>query len=45
LSFERLDVDRKILSILKVLQSFREPAGGSVIAKGLKDHGVALSES
>lgn len=44
MSFERRDVDRKILSILKVLQSLQEPAGGRVIAQRLKDHGVALSE-
>jgi repressor of nif and glnA expression len=44
MTFERLDVDRKILSILKVLQSFKEPTGGSIIARHLKDHGIELSE-
>jgi repressor of nif and glnA expression len=43
-SFERRDVDRKILSILKVLQDFQEPTGGRLIAQKLKGHGVALSE-
>ncbi len=44
LSFERRDVDRKILSILKVLQSEQEPLGGRLIAQKLKAHGVNLSE-
>jgi HTH-type transcriptional regulator, global nitrogen regulator NrpRI len=44
LSFERRDVDRKILSILKVLQKQQDPIGGRLIAQQLKDHGVALSE-
>ncbi|OGO40356.1 MAG: hypothetical protein A2147_00900 [Chloroflexi bacterium RBG_16_57_8] len=44
MSFERRDVDRKILSILKVLESFQEPAGGGTIAQRLKDHGVTLTE-
>ncbi len=44
MSFERRDVDRKILSILKVLQKHQEPLGGGLIAQQLKDHGVALSE-
>ncbi len=44
MSFERRDVDRKILSIMKVLQNFNEPTGGRVIAQKLKDYGVELSE-
>lgn len=44
MSFERRDVDRKILSILKVLQGIDKPAGGRVIAQKLKEHGVVLSE-
>ncbi len=44
MSFERRDVDRKILSILKVLQKHQEPMGGGLIAQQLKGHGVALSE-
>jgi repressor of nif and glnA expression len=37
-------VERKILSILKVLSSLQKPTGSVVIAKHLKDHGVDLSE-
>jgi HTH-type transcriptional regulator, global nitrogen regulator NrpRI len=45
MSFEtQKDVERKILSILKVLSSCQGPAGARVIAKQLKDHGVELSE-
>ena len=44
MSFERRDVDRKILSILKVLQKHQDPVGGRLIAQQLKEHGVALSE-
>jgi hypothetical protein len=43
-SFERRDVDRKILSILKVLQKQKGPIGGRLIGQQLKDLGVALSE-
>ena len=38
------NVERKILSILKVLSGLQKPAGSVVIAKNLKDHGVDLSE-
>lgn len=44
MSFEAHDVERKILSILKVLQSLNKPAGGRIIAQRLKDYGVVLSE-
>jgi repressor of nif and glnA expression len=44
MSFEAHDVERKILSILKVLHSLNKPAGGRIIAQHLKDHGVVLSE-
>jgi repressor of nif and glnA expression len=44
MSFETHDVERKILSILKVLHSLNKPAGGRIIAQRLKDHGVVLSE-
>jgi HTH-type transcriptional regulator, global nitrogen regulator NrpRI len=37
-------VERKMLSILKVLSSLQKPAGSVVIAKNLKDLGVDLSE-
>jgi len=38
------DVERKILSILKVLSYVQEPLGSRLIAKHLKDYGVELSE-
>jgi repressor of nif and glnA expression len=44
MSFEVHDVERKILSILKVLHRLNKPAGGRIIAQRLKDHGIALSE-
>jgi repressor of nif and glnA expression len=37
-------VERKMLSILKVLSGLQKPAGSVVIAKLLKEHGVDLSE-
>ena len=37
-------VERKILSILKVLSNLQEPAGSRIISKHLKEHGVELSE-
>lgn len=45
MSFEsQQDVERKILSILKVLDNSHKPAGSRIIAKHLKNHGVELSE-
>jgi len=44
MTFERRNVDRKILSILRVLQTSQQPMGGRLIALQLKDHGVVLSE-
>ncbi len=44
MSFETHDVERKILSILNVLQSLNKPAGGRIIAQRLQDYGVILSE-
>jgi HTH-type transcriptional regulator, global nitrogen regulator NrpRI len=45
MSFEtQKDVERKILSILKVLSNCEGPAGARIIAKQLRDHGVELSE-
>jgi HTH-type transcriptional regulator, global nitrogen regulator NrpRI len=38
------DVERKILSILKVLESLQKPAGSRVIAEHLKEHGIELTE-
>jgi len=44
MAFETRDVERKILSILKVLDGSPRPLGGRIIAARLKEHGVALSE-
>ena len=43
-SFETQEVERKALSILKVLSDSQEPLGARVIARCLKDHGVKLGE-
>jgi repressor of nif and glnA expression len=42
--FETQEVERKELSILKVLSDSREPVGARVIARHLKDLGVELGE-
>jgi repressor of nif and glnA expression len=42
--FETQEVERKELSILKVLSNSREPLGARVIARRLKDLGVELGE-
>jgi hypothetical protein len=44
MGFEAQDVERKVLSILKVLSDSQEPLGARVIARRLKDHGVELGE-
>lgn len=44
MSFETQDIERKIVSILKVLDSAQKPAGARVIAQRLEDHGIFLSE-
>ena len=44
MGFESQDVERKLLSILKILSSSQEPLGARVIAHRLKDHGVELGE-
>jgi repressor of nif and glnA expression len=44
MAFKTLNVEQKIISILKVLQSFQKPVGARVIAKKLQDHGINLSE-
>ncbi len=44
MSFETRDVERKTLSILRVLHSLQKPAGARIIAQHLKDQGVILSE-
>jgi repressor of nif and glnA expression len=41
---DRLEVERKIISILKVLRDSRESVGARVIARRLKGYGVELGE-
>ena len=41
---ETLDVERKIISILKVLKDSPEPVGSKLISDRLTDHGVYLGE-
>ncbi len=44
MSFEAHDVERKVLSILKVLSNSQKPAGSRRIAQLIKDQGITLSE-
>ncbi len=44
IGFETQEVERKTLSILKVLSDSQEPLGARIIAYRLKDHGVELGE-
>jgi len=44
IGFETQEVERKELSILRILNDSREPLGARVIARRLKDHGVELGE-
>jgi len=44
MGFETQDVERKVISILKVLNDCQEPLGGKVVARRLKDYGVELGE-
>ena len=44
MGFEAQDVERKVLSILKVLSDSQEPLGARIIARRLKDHGIELGE-
>ena len=44
IGIETQEVERKVLSILRVLSESQEPLGARVIARRLKDHGVDLSE-
>ena len=38
------DIEKKLLSILKVLVDSSEPLGGRIIAHRLQDYGVAMCE-
>ncbi len=42
--FEKQDVERKLIAILKVLDDSKEPLGGKVISQRLKSRGVELGE-
>jgi len=44
MTFNSQDVERKILSILKILAELGRPAGSRVIADRMKSHGLTLSE-
>lgn len=44
MGFETQDVERKVLSILKVLGNSHEAMGSRIISKRLKDLGIELSE-
>jgi len=44
MGFETRNVERKVLTIMKVLGDSQEPLGARVIAHHLKEHGVELSE-
>jgi len=44
MGFETLDVERKVLSILKVLSECQDPMGARVVAHRLKDYGIELGE-
>ena len=43
-NFLSSDVERKVFTILKVLESSPEAQGSTVIARNLKDHGIDLTE-
>jgi len=42
--FETQEVERKVLSMLRILSDSQEPLGARVIARRLKDYGVELGE-
>ncbi len=44
MGFKAQDVERKVLSILKILSDCQEPVGARVISHRLNDHGVELGE-
>jgi repressor of nif and glnA expression len=44
MGFETREVERKVITILKVLSESREPVGARVAARRLRDHGVELGE-
>jgi len=44
IGFETQEVERKVISILKILGDSQEPLGARVIARRLKDYGIELGE-
>ncbi len=44
IGYERHEVERKVISILKILSESAEPLGARVIAQRLRDYGVDLGE-
>jgi len=44
IGYERYEVERKVVAILKILSESREPLGARVIAQQLRDYGVDLRE-
>ena len=44
ISYDRHEVERKVLTIIKILSEQTEPLGARVIAQRLQDHGVDLGE-
>ena len=40
MGFETQDVERKVMTILRVLNDSQEPLGARVIAQHLKDYGI-----
>lgn len=44
IGFETQEVERKVISILKIVNDSQQPLGARIIAYRLKDHGVELGE-
>jgi len=44
IGFETQEVERKVISILRILNASQEPLGARIIASRLKDYGVELGE-
>ncbi|MFA5054942.1 MAG: NrpR regulatory domain-containing protein [Dehalococcoidia bacterium] len=44
MGFETQDVERKVISILRILSGSEEPLGARIIANRLKDYGIDLGE-
>jgi len=42
--YEAQEVERKVITILKILRNSKEPIGARIIARQLADHGVGLTE-